>query len=168
MTKIENLDIIIDELNDFLPEDLNSLARPRKRLAELMLQIFSKNNDKCKDKNAKRLFINFLRSPLRIENLGKANLNRIELAVNEFVDNDSKFSENAKVKSTDKKESIDMGLLLRSIGYKAISIDKSIPINERTGVIDNESGLIKSIGNDVFCSGWAATGAQGNTYHSIR
>jgi len=44
MTKINNLDILIDDLVNYLPNDLSSLPRPRKRLTELMLQIA--NQDK--------------------------------------------------------------------------------------------------------------------------
>lgn len=158
MTKINNLNIIIDNLKNLIPDDLSTLNRPRKRLTELMLKILEDNKG---IENEKKLFIHFLRSPLKIENLAENNnkLNRLSLGINEFVDD--KYSESSKVKLTDKIEHLDFDLLLRSIGYKAISIDKEIPINERTGIIENELGLIKSMGNDVFCSGWAATGAQG-------
>lgn len=152
MTKINNLSIVIDDLKNLVPAELGSLPRPRKRITELMLQILNSSGSKPSEK---RLFINFLRSPVKIESLNDQ-VNRLHLAVNEFVGDP--FSESAKVKSTGQFEQRDFGLLLRSIGYKALSIDKSIPIDERTGVIENEAGLIKSMGNDVFCSGWAATG----------
>ena len=155
MTKIDNLDIIIDDLNSYLPDDLASLPRPRKRLTELMVQIANKGRHA---QNGKKLFINFLRSPSRIERLDERS-NRVHFGINEFVD--ERYSANSKVRLTDKSEQLDFGLLLRSIGYKAVSIDESIPIDERTGVIENEAGLIKRLGDDVFCSGWAATGANG-------
>lgn len=155
MTKIPNLDIVIDDLKGLVPDDLNALPRPRKRLTELMLQILNKHKGTS---NEKRLFINFLRSPLKIEslNVNDSRVNRVHLGVNEFVSDP--FSEGSKVRSSGAVEHRDFGLLLRSIGYKAVSIDKSIPIDERTGVIENDAGLIRSLGNDVFCSGWAATG----------
>ena len=158
MTKIPNLDIVIDDLKSLVPNELDALPRPRKRLTELMLQILSKNNSKSTP-SEKRLFINFLRSPLKIESLNDSRVNRVHLGVNEFVGD--RLSEGSKVKASGTVEHRDFGLLLRSIGYKAVSIDKSIPIDERTGVIENDSGLIKSMGNDVFCSGWAATGTFG-------
>ena len=156
MTKINNLDIVIDDLKSLVPADLATLPRPRRRLTELMLQILASSKSKPSEK---RLFINFLRGPTKIESLSvnDSRVNRLHLAVNEFAGDP--FSEDAKVRPTGEIEHRDFGLLLRSIGYKAVSIDKSIPIDERTGVIENEAGLIRSMGNDVFCSGWAATGS---------
>lgn len=62
---------------------------------------------------------------------------------------------------TDKREEIRCGLLLKSIGYKVVSIDPSIPLNEKTNIIENVNGKITGVGFGLFCTGWAAVGATG-------
>ena len=43
---------------------------------------------------------------------------------------------------TENKENIDCGLVLRSIGYKSIQVDQSIPFDERKGVVLNKAGRV--------------------------
>ena len=43
---------------------------------------------------------------------------------------------------TEDKEDIDCGLVLRSIGYKSIQVDQSIPFDELKGVVLNKAGRV--------------------------
>jgi len=63
--------------------------------------------------------------------------------------------------TTEETEEIDCGLVLTSIGYKAILIDKSLPFDEKKGTILNQKGRVVGCGPRLYCSGWAASGAQG-------
>ncbi|XP_068231767.1 NADPH:adrenodoxin oxidoreductase, mitochondrial [Palaemon carinicauda] len=61
---------------------------------------------------------------------------------------------------TEEYEVLECGLLLRSIGYKGISIDPSLPFDHKTGTVANENGRV--IGQKgLYASGWISTGPAG-------
>ena len=159
MTKMPELSIHLDaeQFKSFLPSSLDILPRPRRRLIELMCQIAEKSRQKGSLPASRQCFLEFLQSPLQIEQLSDRNL--VHLGVNEIVDDP--FGERAKVRLTQQRRVLEFGFLLRSIGYRAISIDPTIPIDEKSGVIQNDRGKIGTLGEGVYCSGWAATGATG-------
>lgn len=43
---------------------------------------------------------------------------------------------------TDEREDIECGLVLRSIGYKGLQIDQSVPFDEKGGVIKSQKGRV--------------------------
>ena len=75
---------------------------------------------------------------------------------------DDYVREDSKIMATCDNELIDepCGILIRSIGYKSVPLDPSLPFDHRRGIILNEQGRV--INNpDLYCSGWAAFGATG-------
>lgn len=55
-------------------------------------------------------------------------------------------------------EDIPCGLAFRSIGYKSIQIDSSIPFDAKAGRIQNLAGKVES---NVYAAGWVAIGPVG-------
>lgn len=127
------------------------LVRPRKRLTELMLKsVDDMANVQAKEKQFMPIF---LRGPKEI--IGNNSVEKIVLSVNELI-GDNFITQNAK--ATNSIEEISCGLLLRSIGYKSVQIDNTIPFDERNGRIKNSAGQVD---DKVYAAGWVATGPVG-------
>ncbi len=63
------------------------------------------------------------------------------------------------MESTGETETLDCGLVLRSIGYKSIQADSGIPFDAKRGIVPNENGRTELEG--LYCAGWVATGPRG-------
>lgn len=158
MTKLSNVRIIwrpedFDGIADHLP----NLPRPRKRITELMLSNLA---SKSKLNGIREFRPIFLRSPKSIDMIAGT----MELIVNQ-LDSD-------RAVPTQNTESIDANLILRSIGYKSISMDKDLYFDERQGLVHNVDGRVlrkdSSMTDDdskfekgLYVSGWLATGPTG-------
>ncbi|XP_070511136.1 NADPH:adrenodoxin oxidoreductase, mitochondrial-like isoform X2 [Cardiocondyla obscurior] len=128
-----------------------TLDRPRKRQIELMLK--SLKESKCDSTYTKELYPIFLRSP--VEFLGDKKLEGIKFAINQLR---GETIQNQVAEMTGNFEEISCGLGLRSIGYKAIQIDNSIPFNTEKGYVENINGKVEG---NLYAAGWAATGPTG-------
>ena len=102
-----------------------------------------------------------MRSPRFIRGNNSDGISEVVFAVNRFETEDLFYNSKGEVVPTQTLETIKCGLVLRSIGYKAIPIDPSLPIDHKTGTIMNQSGRVVGCGTGLYCSGWAATGAHG-------
>lgn len=137
-----------------IAEQVATLARPRKRITELMLSNLAAQSNKSGAREFRPIF---LRSPKAIENR-----QRLHLAVNR-LDGD-------RAVATSDTETIEADLVLRSIGYKSISMDDELNFDERQGLVCNVDGrvLLKSpirdgerIDRGLYTCGWLATGPTG-------
>ena len=68
--------------------------------------------------------------------------------------------EDQAIEATDATETIECGLILRSIGYKSIPVEAGIPYDEKRGIIPNTHGRVEGE-NGLYCAGWLATGPRG-------
>lgn len=140
--------------SDFLgvQEAVDKLARPRKRLTELMLKSLSEPK-----KNGEKEFLPvFCRSPLRV--IGDSQVKSLDFSVNKIVDN--------RAIATDETESIEADLVCRSIGYKSINVDQDINFDSKRGLVKNAGGRILQKNSDeiekgLYVSGWLGTGPTG-------
>ncbi|XP_076302095.1 NADPH:adrenodoxin oxidoreductase, mitochondrial-like [Lasioglossum baleicum] len=131
---------------------VNTLARPRKRLTELMLENLEKSSLDTKI-ITKELYPIFLRSPVKF--FGSNSVNSIKLSINRLEGND--ISTQVAI-PTGLFEEIPCGLAFRSIGYKSIQIDTSIPFNVKNGCIRHLGGKVQ---DKLYAAGWVATGPVG-------
>lgn len=113
---------------DFLgvADELANLARPRKRLTELMLASVAAQE---RTSGSKELRPIFLRSPKSID----TNNNHLLVSVNQLVGD--------RAEATVVTEIIESDLVLRSIGYKSISLDDDLNFDERAGFVRNLGGM---------------------------
>ena len=74
----------------------------------------------------------FRRSPVEIQ--GDGRVERIVLARNELYLDDSG---GVRARDTGERETLECGLVLRSIGYRGVGVD-GLPFDERRGTIANE------------------------------
>lgn len=112
MLKLKNCNTVWrpNDFKDIGNETIAKLARPRKRITELMLKSVQEQNE---SKNGNNVFSPiFLRSPIEI--LGKENnVEKLVLGVN-VLEGDDLANQNARL--TDERETIDCGLVVSSIG----------------------------------------------------
>jgi ferredoxin/flavodoxin---NADP+ reductase len=107
----------------------------------------------------KRVELRFLRTPLEIQ--GDGRVERIVVAVNEL-----KPGEGGAVRATatDETETIECGMVLRSIGYLGTGID-GLPYDAAAGVIPNERGRVLGEGCEPhrghYVVGWIKRGPTG-------
>jgi adrenodoxin-NADP+ reductase len=174
LTKIESIDCRID-LKHFqdIARISNKLSRPRKRLTEFMFNIANKP---INTNSNKILELVFLKTPLEIIGELDSKNDRPTVTGVKFKNNkydfdftrtdvklDSEDALNALPVVEDSQqqiETISTDLVVRSIGFKNINIDKDIPFDKKTGTIPNENG--KVIGKDgLYCTGWIKRGPRG-------
>ncbi|KXJ76369.1 hypothetical protein RP20_CCG009750 [Aedes albopictus] len=159
-----------DDLHD-LEEALPNLPRPRKRITELMMKSLSEQTaqqtSSVNSSGSNKFQPIFFRSPVNV--IGTDQVEAIEYAVNELVDN--------RAIPTDEREIIPTDLVCRSIGYKSVNVDSALNFDERNGCVSNASGRVlkqKLTGSDqtiddiedkyekgLYASGWLATGPTG-------
>lgn len=128
-----------------------TLDRPRKRLTELMLKSLNESNSDSV--HTKELHPIFLRSPVEFH--GGSKLESVRFAINRLR---GEAIQDQIVETTGEFEMIPCGLTLRSIGYRSVQIDNSIPFNSKKGCVDNINGKIEG---NLYAAGWAATGPTG-------
>ncbi|KAK7788799.1 hypothetical protein R5R35_010910 [Gryllus longicercus] len=125
-----------------------NLPRPRKRLTELLMKSISTSKETEADKCFNPIFF---RTPKSFQSGEDASsVGALTVAVNTME------GENAV--ETDVLETIECGLVLRSIGYKSIQADSAIPFNSKRGLVENSGGVIQP---GLYVSGWLGTGPVG-------
>jgi ferredoxin--NADP+ reductase len=154
-------DIDIDptemDLDDLSREWLGSDdADPTKRRNVEIFTDFSQRDPEGKNK---KIVMRFLRSPVEIQGDGK--VERIVIAKNRLERDDS-----GRVRAVDtgERETIDCGLVLRSIGYKGVPVD-GVPFDDGRGLIHNDGGRVHDGSGEaapgLYAVGWIKRGPSG-------
>ncbi|KAH8297435.1 hypothetical protein KR044_011844, partial [Drosophila immigrans] len=134
-------------------EELDKLARPRKRLTELMLKSLDEQSSRQNGVTSKQFLPVFLRAPKAIAE------REMEFAITEL-------KENSAV-ATNATERLPADLILRSIGYKSSCADAAINFDARRGHVCNEQGRVlkdresKQTEAGLYVAGWLGTGPTG-------
>lgn len=140
-------------------EYVKSLARPKKRITELMLQSL-----KAPSTGEKVFSPMFFRSPKEISRLPGSSGKKLVLTVN-------RLSGSSAV-ATDECDTLETDLIFRSIGYKGLDVCDpcdNLPFDETRGIVPNERGRVlradRSSGEKyetgLYVSGWLGTGPIG-------
>ena len=153
-------DIVIDEsecdLDEVSREFMDSdEADPTTRRNVDLFTGFSKREPEGKNK---RVVMRFLRSPVEIEGDGK--VERVVIGRNELERDETGA---IKARDSGERETIECGLVFRSIGYKGVPVE-GIPFSEKRGIIPNEGGRVVEEGEQVpglYVVGWIKRGPSG-------
>ncbi|KAL6258674.1 hypothetical protein P5V15_010626 [Pogonomyrmex californicus] len=132
-------------------EIVPTLARPRRRLTELMLKSLTESTSNSV--YTKELHPIFLRSPVEFH--GNNSLKSIKFSINRLR---GETIQNTVAEATGEFEEIPCGLAVRSIGFKSLQIDSSIPFNVKKACVENTNGKVDG---NLYCAGWAETGPIG-------
>jgi ferredoxin/flavodoxin---NADP+ reductase len=124
------------------------------------VEIFTEFSQRQPDGKRRRIVLRFLRSPVEIQGEGK--VERLIVARNELYRDEVGV---IRARDTGERETIECGLVFRSIGYKGVGLD-GIPFDERRCVIPNEGGRVTDpeSGGQVaghYAVGWIKRGPSG-------
>lgn len=151
------------DINDEL---VSKLARPKKRIMELMLKNVYASSDSSSSVT-KHFSPIFFRSPARVDDIGDEK--RLQLIVNRLSDTEAAIP-------TNEIETIHTNLILRSIGYKSVNVTDSLNFDSHKGLVRNNQGRVLKLidepsvacGRDddvyergLYVSGWLGTGPTG-------
>src|SRR4051812_6073232 len=106
----------------------------------------------------KRIVLRFLTSPVEIQGNG-----RVERVVVERNRLEPRDDGSLAARPTGERETIEAGLVLRSIGYKGIAVPE-VPFDERGGTIPNLAGRVLDGEQHVtgeYVTGWIRRGPSG-------
>lgn len=132
-----------------IQELIPKLARPKKRITELMINALTEN---CSKEN--KLFKPmFFRAPLEI--FGTTTVEKVKLGITKLQGDDFLTQ---KALLTGQTEILDSNMTVTSIGYKAIQVDPDIAFDVARGVVKNTHGKVE---NGVYVTGWLGTGPTG-------
>jgi ferredoxin/flavodoxin---NADP+ reductase len=102
--------------------------------------------------------LTFLRSPVALH--GEERVESIELVRNRLEETDGKLAAVA----TDERETLECGLVFRSVGYRGIGLP-DLPFDERRGTIRNDGGRVVDTNGEpvaaTYCAGWIKRGPTG-------
>jgi len=158
--ELTDADVIVDpaavEIDDATAAFLESDADVTNRKN---LEMFTGFAERAPTGRPKRVELRFLRTPVEIA--GDGRVERIVVAVNELHRDDDG---SIRPRTTGASETIECGMVLRSIGYLGTGID-GVPYDADAGVIPNERGRV--LGDDgspllgQYVVGWIKRGPSG-------
>jgi len=159
---MDGVDVIVD------PDDAELDALSAEWLAEEGTFTARKNVELLREFAARpetpdaerRIVLRFLRSPVEIR--GDGRVEAIDVGGNEIVRSDDGALRPRSV--DDERETIECGLVLRSVGYRAVPLP-DVPFDERSYVLPNDRGRVRDTeGNPVpgvYAVGWIKRGPTG-------
>ncbi len=114
----------------------------------------------ARDDAARRIVLRFLCSPVEIR--GAEKVEAIDVRRNEIVRSDDGTLRPRPV--DEDVETIECGLVLRSVGYRAVPLP-DVPFDERSYVLPNDRGRVRDTDGDpvpgVYAVGWIKRGPTG-------
>jgi ferredoxin--NADP+ reductase len=143
--ELAGADVIVD------PADLEG-AEPTHTNSERNLAVLREFAARKPEGKPKRLVLRFLLSPAAI--LGE---DRVEAV--EFVHNRLEPDERGELRAvpTDERETLDAGVVFRSVGYRGVELP-GVPFDERRGTVPNDRGRVAP---GVYVAGWIKRGPSG-------
>jgi ferredoxin--NADP+ reductase len=159
LADLEGVDVIVDPAEATLDDasqawlDSDDATPTARRNVETVQQYAAAEPEG----RARRIVLRYLVSPVEI--LGDECVQAVRVVRNELVDEGGSL----RARATGDEETIECGLVLRSIGYRGDSID-GLPFDERRAVIPNEGGRVLHDGEPVpgvYATGWIKRGPSG-------
>ncbi|CAL1615236.1 unnamed protein product [Knipowitschia caucasica] len=144
-----------------IADALTAVARPRKRLTELILKTALEAPGE-KEQERRRAALRswgfrFYRSPLEVTaDPSGTRVGALTLAVNRLEGS----AEAARAVLTGEQEVVPCGLVISSIGYKSLPMDPKLPFDPSRAVVPNSMGRVTEAPG-LYVSGWLKTGPTG-------
>jgi ferredoxin--NADP+ reductase len=151
---VDAAEVELDDLSRVFVESEEADITTRKNV-----EIVTEFSQRRPEGKPKRIVLRFLRSPVEIQ--GDGRVERVVMARNELYRDDSGA---IRARDTGERETIECGLVLRSIGYAGVGLE-GVPFDERRGVIANRGGRVVDLdGEQVlgqYAVGWIKRGPSG-------
>lgn len=160
--ELQDADIVVDPAEVVLDEgSKNWLNRDGAEAREQKnVDIATEYSTRTPTGKKRRVILRFLASPVKI--VGQDKVEGIEIVRNELVaDEDGWLS----ARPTDETETIECGLVLRSIGYRGQPLD-GVPFDDRRATVNNVAGRVLDPETDepipgLYTAGWIKRGPSG-------
>jgi ferredoxin--NADP+ reductase len=154
-TRVDPAEVELDPVSrDWLEQDGTFTARKN---VELLREIAGREPDPSAQR---RIDLRFLRSPVEIR--GDGRVQAVDIRRNEIVREEDGTLRARAV--GDDVETIECGLVLRSVGYRAVPLP-DVPFEERRFVLPNDRGRVLTPDGDplpgVYTVGWIKRGPTG-------
>jgi ferredoxin/flavodoxin---NADP+ reductase len=152
---VDPAEVELDELSrEFLESDRADITTRKN------VEIFTEFAQRQPGGKRKRIALRFLRSPVEIQ--GDGRVERVVVGRNELYRDEAGA---IRARDTGERETLECGLVLRSIGYAGLGID-GVPFDERRAVIPNDRGRVTDpeSGTRVpghYAVGWIKRGPSG-------
>jgi len=143
--ELAGADVIVD------PSDLVG-AEPTDTNSQRNLDVLREYAARVPEGKPKRLVLRFLQSPVALH--GDDRVESIELVRNRLEADESGA---LRAVPTDEHETLDTGLVFRSVGYRGVELP-GVPFDERTGTVPNDRGRVSP---GVYAAGWIKRGPSG-------
>ena len=135
--ELTDADVVVDpeemKLDD---QSARSIEGEGELTARRNVEILAGYSERRPEGRRKRVVLRFLRSPVRI--LGEDKVEGIELVRNTLHHGGDG---NLRAQSTEEHETLEAGLVFRSIGYRGVPID-GVPFDEWKGTVPNDEGRV--------------------------
>ena len=159
--ELTDADVIVDPADvDLDDQSARSIEGDGELTARKNVEILTEYSRRPPAGKSKRVVLRFLRSPVAIEGDGK--VERVEMVRNELHHG----GEGAlKARATEDHETLDAGVVFRSIGYRGVPIE-GVPFDEWKGTVPNEEGRVldpheqRAIPGE-YVVGWIKRGPSG-------
>jgi ferredoxin/flavodoxin---NADP+ reductase len=147
-------DVALDPFSQAFLEDVADITHRKN------VEILSDYAQRAPADKGRRIVLRFLRSPVEI--VGDGRVEGIVVERNELVRDDEG---NLRATPTGETETIECGLVLRSIGYRGVPLD-DVPFDEGRAVIPNDGGhVLDGPGGGLvpgqYVTGWIKRGPSG-------
>jgi ferredoxin--NADP+ reductase len=143
--ELAGADVIVD------PSDLDG-AEPTDTNSQRNLDVLREYAARKPEGKPKRLVLRFLQSPVALH--GDGRVESIELVRNRLEADESGA---LRAVPTDEHETLDTGLVFRSVGYRGVELP-GVPFDEGTGTVPNDRGRVSP---GVYAAGWIKRGPSG-------
>ncbi len=143
--ELAGADVIVD------PSDLVG-AEPTDTNSQRNLDVLREYAARVPEGKPKRLVLRFMQSPVALH--GDGRVESIELVRNRLEADESGA---LRAVPTDEHETLDTGLVFRSVGYRGVELP-GVPFDERTGTVPNDRGRVSP---GVYAAGWIKRGPSG-------
>jgi ferredoxin--NADP+ reductase len=160
MGELEDADVTVRADEAELDEASRAAAEADKNVAKNVAVIESYADREATGKS-KQLVIRFLVSPAELIGDEDGNVSAIRIVKNEAV---MGADGSVKAQATDQEETIPVGLVFRSVGYRGAPLPE-IPFNDSWGTIANQQGRIVGESGEhvtgLYTAGWIKRGPTG-------
>jgi ferredoxin/flavodoxin---NADP+ reductase len=160
--RLEGVAVAVDPAEAVLdPLSEEWLAQQGTFTARKNIELVREFADRAPQPDARRrIVLRFLQSPVEIRGDGK--VEAVDIRPNELV-----RTEDGAIRARpadDQIETIDCGLVLRSVGYQAVPLP-GVPFDERAFVLPNDRGRVRTPDGEplpgVYAVGWIKRGPTG-------
>jgi ferredoxin--NADP+ reductase len=155
--ELDNADVVVHDEGGLLTPELVEAAADKRQRQNLQMLFDWAQREPAEiesSRPARRIHLRFLRSPTRL--LGDGGRVSGVVAERNRLDD-------GRVLGTGEQETLDVGLVVRAIGYSAEPVP-GLPFDEGSGTVPNEGGRVVADGAPVpgaYVTGWVKRGPTG-------